>query len=239
MNLSTVVTRIKLKLGLLAIATPIENLDETIVTILQDITRPVFSLYAPFREKIVLKTCDLELMEKTAEYEKYLLPDFKTKKLIYVIDVTYDSSMLSGLGSYGAMPMLQGDMLTQLLMSNAAKNVGNLFVPKITFHYEHPRTLYLYNMYSSSKIVIELGFEHDKSLASIPESASESFMDLALLDVKENLYPTVKQYTDIQTAIGNINFKLDSWENAESERKELLSRWDDLYHLDQKVLYYT
>lgn len=239
MNLSTVITRLKLKLGLLAISTPIENLDETIETILKEITIPVFSLYLPFKEKIVLKTCDLELMEKTAEYEKYLLPDFKTRKLLYVIDVYYDSSMLSGLGSYGAMPMLQGDMISQLLMSNAAKNVGNLFVPKMTFYYEHPRTLYLYNMYSSSKIVMELGFEHDKSLASIPETASESFMELALLDLKDNLYPTIKQYTDIQTAVGNISFKMDNWENAESDRKELLSRWDDMYHMDHKVLYYT
>ncbi len=239
MNLSTVVTRIKLKLGLLAIATPIENLDETIVTIINDITIPVFSIYLPLKEKMVLKTMDLELLEKTAEYEKYLLPDFRTRKLLYVHDVYYDSSMLSGLGSYGAMPMLQGDIISQLMMSNAAKNVGNLFVPKITFHYEHPRTLYLYNMYSSSKIVIELGFQHDKSLASIPDTASESFMDLALLDVKENLYPIVKQYTEIQTAIGTINFKLDGWENAESERKELLNRWDDTYHMDHKNLYYT
>lgn len=239
MNLSTVVTRLKLKLGLLAISTPIENLDETIVTILDTVTLPVFSLYAPMKEKIVLKTSDMELQEKTAEYEKYLLPDFKTKKLIYVLDVYYDSGMLSGLGSYGVMPMLQGDLISQMMISNAAKNVGNLFVPKITFHYEHPRTLYLYSMYSSSKIVLELGFEHDKSLASIPDTASESFMELALLDLKDNLYPTIKQYTEIQTAIGNINFKLDSWENAENDRKELLNRWDDVYHMDQKVLYYT
>ena len=239
MNISTVVTRIKLKLGLLAIATPIENLDETILDIINNITLPVFSIYLPLREKIVLHTMNLDLLEKTAEYEKYLLPDFRTRKLLYVFDVYYDSSMLSGLGSYGAMPMLQGDIISQLLISNAAKNVGNLFVPKITFHYEHPRTLYLYNMYSSSKVVLELGFQHDKSLASIPDTASESFMELALLDVKENLYPTVKQYTEIQTAVGNINFKLDGWENAESDRKELLNKWDDVYHLDHKNLYYT
>jgi hypothetical protein len=64
-------------------------------------------------------------------------------------------------------------------------------------------------------------------------------MELALLDLKDNLYPTIKQYTDIQTAVGNISFKMDNWENAESDRKELLSRWDDTYHMDHKVLYYT
>ena len=26
--------------------------------------------------------------------------------------------------------------------------------------------------------------------------------------------------------------KIDDWQNAESERKELLNQWDDSYHLD-------
>ena len=45
MNLSTFVTRIKLKLGLINIATPFENLDQVIMDILRDITIPTFSIY--------------------------------------------------------------------------------------------------------------------------------------------------------------------------------------------------
>jgi len=45
MNLSSIVTRIKLKLGLINLATPFPNMDETIQTIIQEITLPVFSLY--------------------------------------------------------------------------------------------------------------------------------------------------------------------------------------------------
>lgn len=239
MNLSTVTTRIKLKLGLFNIATPFKNLDETINEILMNITVPVFSLYNPARETLTLRTTDLELLEKTAEYEKYLLPEFTTRKLIYVIDVRYDSGQLSGLGSYGAIPAFDGTLITQMMLSNVGAQLMNQVIPKMTFKYEAPRVLYLYNIYSATKVVMELGFEHDKSLASIPETAAESFMELALLDVKENLYPTVKQYTEINTALANINLKLDDWQQAESDRKELINRWDDSYHLDFQSFYYA
>jgi hypothetical protein len=102
-----------------------------------------------------------------------------------------------------------------------------------------PRELLLYNVYSYTKVVLELGFQHDKSLITIPESASESFFKLALLDVMDNLYPTVKQYSEIQTAIGTINLRLDEWQNASDKRDELLREWDDTFHLDHKPIYYA
>lgn len=239
MNLSSIVTRIKLKLGLLNIATPFENLDDTIVTIIQDITVPVFSIYNPVKYTWRVNMNDLELLEKTETYEKYLLPEFNNNRLIYVFDVNYDTSILAGLGYYGGgMPLMEGNLVNQAMMANAGAAVMNTMIPKLTHHFEAPRTLFIYNAYSSSKLVIELGFEHDKTLASIPETCREEFLKLALLDVKENLYPSLKQYTEIQTAIGNINLKLDDWANAENDRKELIDKWDDTYHLDFRPIYY-
>ena len=183
---------------------------------------------------------DLELLEKTDSYEKYLLPEFSNRNLIYVFDVNYDTSILAGLGYYGGgMPLMEGNLVNQAMMANAGALVMNTMIPKLTFKFEAPRTLYVYNAYSCSKLVIELGFEHDKTLASIPETAREEFLKLALLDVKENLYPTLKQYTEINTAIGNINLKLDDWASAEQDRKELIDKWDDVYHLDFRPVYYA
>ncbi len=239
MNMSNIITRIKLSLGLMAIATPFENIDETILTILQDITIPDFSLYNPCRDRLQLKTSDLERLEKTDQYEVYLLPDFKNRKLLYVFDVTYDDSCLSGLGYYGGgMPLMTGNVINQTMLANAGAHLISTMMPKMTFKFEYPRKLYLYNIYSSSSIVLDLGFEHDKSLASIPETCRDSFIQLAMLDVKSNLYPTLKMYSELNTAIGNINLKLDEWSNAESARDELINRWADTYHLDMTPLYY-
>lgn len=233
MNLSEVMTRIKYKLGIMNIAAPVRNLDGMIATIIKDITVPDFSIYQPDRFTARLDLHSLEKIEDTNSYETYLLPEFQSKKLIYVFQVYYDDSTLSGFGHYGgALPMMGGNMIGQILMSNAAASMYSVMMPKMTFQYMHPRRLRIYNQYSESKVVVDMGFQHDVSLASIPESCRTSFMELALLDVKENLYPIFRSYANLSTAYGNIDLKIDSWENAEAERRDLINRWDDMYHLD-------
>jgi hypothetical protein len=229
-----------MKLGLVNIITPIEDMDGTIVQILQDITIPVFSIYQPYKETIHLNMQNLELIERLDISEKYSLPDFKTRKLLYVFDVRYESSMAAGLGFWGGgIPLSAGSTVEAMLLKNACANVMNLMIPKITFNFTPPREIELFHAYYSSALEFDFGFEHDKTLASIPETARESFLELALLDVKENLYPTLKNYSEIQTAIGTINLKIDDWANAEDQRKELINRWDDSYHLDFQPFYWA
>lgn len=233
MNLSDVMTRIKYKLGIMNIASPVRNLDGMIATIIKDITVPDFSIYYPDRFTAKFNLNDLEQIERTNSYETYLLPDFQNKKILYVFQVYYDDSTLSGFGHYGgALPMIGGNMIGQILISNAASSMYSVMMPKLTFEYTHPRKLKIFNQYSESNIVVDLGFQHDVSLASIPDTCRTSFMELALLDVKENLYPIFKSYSNLSTAYGNIDLKIDNWESAESERRELIQKWDDTYHLD-------
>lgn len=239
MILSNIITRIKLKLGIINIATPFDNLDGVITDIIKDITVPVFSIYQPCKESMYVMTNELTRIEKEDQSETFLLPEFKGRNLLEVIDVTYDDSSLSGLGYYGGgMPLTTGNLIQQAMLANAGAQMTSLIYPKISFHYEHPRKLTIYNSWSSAKLKLTLAFEHDKSLASIPETARESFLKLALLDVKENLYPTLKQYSQINSAYGNIDLKIDDWANAESERNELINQWDDTYHLDRQPMYY-
>lgn len=239
MNLSNIVTRIKYKVGLINIATPFEDLDGMIVDIIQKITVPVFSIYCPYKTRMAVDINDFEVVEKQNNYRKVLLPLFHDRKLLYVYDVNYDESVMSGLGFYaGGYPVMTANAIQELAISNASAPLMNYIIPKITFKFEPPRLLTIYNIYSSAKMILYLGFEHDGSLATIPETAREEFLQLALLDVKENLYPTLKQYTELNTAIGNINLKLDDWQNAESERKDLLEKWNDTYHLDFQPMYY-
>ena len=240
MNLSQLMTRIKFKLGIMNIASPVRNLDGMISTIIKDITVPDFSVFYPDKFKIKLDLKELERLEHTNSYDTYVLPDFTNKKILYVFNVYYDDSTLSGFGHYGGtLPMIGGNMINQVIMSNAASNMYSLMMPKMTFEYIHPRRIKIYNQYSESKLVFELGFQHDVSLASIPETCRTSFYELALLDVKENLYPIFKNYTNLSTVYGNVDLKIDTWESAESERKELIEKWSDSYHLDMTPMYYA
>jgi len=238
MNITEVMFRIKTKLGLVNLASPIENLDNMILEIIDDIVVPEFSIYCPYIEPFICRTNDLECLIKTNEYEEFLLPDFKTRKLIRVDDINYDTGELSGLGAFGTMPLMQGDLVNQLLLSNAGQQLNNMMIPKLTFKYIHPRRVRIYQIYSHTKLVFDLAFEHDKSLASIPETARDSFMTLAIIEVKYRLYDTIKQYTEIHSAIGDINFKIDDWANAEQQRDDLISKWDDTYQFDLTPMYF-
>ena len=42
----------------------------------------------------------------------------------------------------------------------------------------------------------------------------------------------MRYYTTVQTAFGQMDLKIDAWENAEADRNDLLNQWDENYHLD-------
>lgn len=234
MNISQLLTRIKIACGLYTIALPFENADEAMKDVIENITLRTFSTYCPYYETFRFDLTNLEKIEKNANYESYLLPDiFSQRELLFVRDVYYDESDISALGYWGSgIPILHHNMVQQGMLSNAGMALSNKMIPKLTFKYEHPRKVTLYNVFSSCKLVFELAFIHDKSLATISPTMEESFFNLALLDIKDMLYQTLKHYNDIQSAYGQISLKMDEWSQAASERRDLIMQWEEDYHMD-------
>ena len=240
MNMSLILSRIKSTLGLYAFSLPFENVDDVLTEVITNITIPVFSIYCPLREKFATDLRDLECLEKHGNYETYLLPEWKTKQIIMVEDVNYDESLLNGIGNWGGViPVATTNISSQIMLANASSQLSRHMIPKLTFEYMHPRKVRLFNVYTSCKMIFDLCCQHHPSLASIPQSASESFYQLALLDVKMMLYNTMKHYNEMETAYGRVNLKIDDWSNAEQERADLLGRWDDSYHMDLTNFYYA
>ena len=79
---------------------------------------------------------------------------------------------------------------------------------------------------------------HHPSLGSIPDTAQESFYQLALLDVKSYLYNVMKHYNQINSVHGTIDLKIDEWQNAAEQRLDLISKWDDSFHEDRQSIYW-
>jgi hypothetical protein len=232
--MSQLISRIKINCGLYAIALPFENPDEMMRDVIQNITLRTFSTYCPYYETFRFDVNSLERIEKNANYETYLLPDiFSQRELLFVRDVRYDESDISGLGYWGGgVPLLHGNMINQAMLSNAGLSLTNKMVPRLTFKYEHPRKVTLYNVLASCKVVFDLALMHDKELASITPTEEESFFQLAVLDVEDALYQTMKHYAELNTVYGNVNLKLDEWSQAKDLRKALVDDWDSLYHMD-------
>lgn len=238
-NLSSAITRIKLKLGLNAIVTPFPELNNVIKEIITTITIPVFSQYCPQKETVPINTKDLRIAHKGQNMTEYFLPNWK-KECLEITDVRYSETEVAGLGFYtGHFPLFENGLMGAYMLSNVTSQLMQQMIPKFTFKYiKKGHRLQLYNAYYNSEMYLDINFVHDTSLASIPPTAVESFMQLALLDVKENLYPTLKAFNQIESAYGRIDLKIDNWENAEQERKELIDKWDDVYHLDYDQPFY-
>ncbi len=240
MNMSILITRIKMNLGIYSISLPVKDIDGMIMKIIEDITIPVYSIYHPFEDRVYLDLNRLKRLERTASFQTFLLPEFSNKKLLYVKDVKYDDRSLAGMGYWGGtIPYMHGNMANQAILSNAGAHLVAQMLPKLTFEFKHPRTLRVYNLIASHKVIVDLAFEHDKSLQSLQPTSEISFFDLALLDVKANLYPTVKHYNGIETAYGRVDLHIDDWANAEEQRKEMLREWDETYHLDMAQLIFV
>lgn len=243
MNTARFFRRLKRDIGLYGIALPIENLDQYIVDIVEDTTLPVFSIYQP-RYEIVL--CDSSTFTRAdttrgEDCQLYLLPDslFAGREVLFVRDIEYASDLnnqytgdyRTTVNSYGIATGAK--YLEELMLANANKPIVDMMINRVTFHYEYPRQVYVYDALMSSRLKLTLACEHDTSLQSIPPTAAESFMDLAVLDVEAGLYNIVKPYAEISGAYDHIELKIDDWLNAKDKRKDLLSNWDEVYLLDQ------
>ena len=234
MNMNRIVRRIKRDIGIYGIALPIDNLDQLILDILIDTTLPVFSIYYPNEEWYPLdgvRPQPREFAQNRADL--YVLPEFSGRKLLYVKQVTYNEPHLcSNYNPVAAAINSPFDPFQSIVTANVGKNIIDGMVNSITFDYQHPRKLYVYDAMVSARLTALLAFEHDRSFTSINPTCEESFFTLADLDVKAGLYPTIKHYNGLETALGRIELQIEDWQNASSERKDLISNWDENYLLD-------
>lgn len=101
-----------------------------------------------------------------------------------------------------------------------------------------PDKMYVYNGWTGGDYVVTLSMTHDISLSTIPPTAMSSFRELATLDLKAYLYNQLSRKDNLDVGIGNINLKIDRWESAESDMRELLRSWDETSSLSVDSINY-
>lgn len=242
LNMSHLITKIKMRMGIYGISIPIDDPNGYLRETIELITIPTFSVYQPYYDHLYVSTNELQKAERYrddgVDRTYYILPTFNTRKLIGVADVKYsDTGTLnySGVAGYaltGLLPYNNSSLLQQAMLTNVTSQLYSNMYPRLTFDFIEPSTLVLYNQIVSNSLDITLAFEHHKSLATIPQTAEPSFFELALCDCMINFYQIAKHWGTIETSIGNINLNIDDWAQAEDRRKSLLEEWDNTYHLD-------
>jgi len=233
MNISELLTSIKMDLGIYGLSLPFENENKVLYDTIKLRTIKTFSQFQPHIMRIPLNLDELNCLSSNYQESVYEIPDvFGNRRIMYIRRVEPRNKML---GNGYVSPIFDDsmDVYNSVMMAQAGANLLSSVTPPFTFKFQGPNLLYLYNMSTmATEIFVEFALEHAENLVTIPNTAWESFYELALLDIKRFLYGAMRHYNEIQTAYGTVSLKIDEWANAEQERKDLLEKWRDVYHLD-------
>lgn len=240
MNTSQLLTAIKMDLGVYGLRLPFDNPDQSIMDVIKLKTLKTFSSFYPQVVKLTLNLAtELECLKEEYTESVYIIPEdmFGGREIMYIRNIHLKNKLL---GNGYIAPIFDGTIETYnaLMMTQANANLASVAAPAITFKFEPPNKMYLYNVATAyGEIDVEFGIEHAENLSTIPQTAWESFYELALIDVKRFMYNTMKHYSELQTAYGTINLKIDDWASAESDRKEIIERLKDIYHLETEQFF--
>ena len=232
MNMSELITTLKINTGSYVRPLPIENIDKVLEDIITVKTLPTFSVFCPDIQQVYYNINELEIVNQAYEESTYLFPDvYNKKKILFIKSAKYKDTGLGGTSIYYGHQVTTGNLVQQAMIMNANAALSSSLVPKMTFKFIPPRTVTLYNTFKCSTVIFELALTHS-NVNSIPETARESLIRLATLDIKAFLYNTLKLVPEITTAQGQMNLKIDEWSSAESDRDALIKEWEAVDHID-------
>ena len=238
MNISRAISHIKMQLGLYNITLPFKDeisgqtipTENVIRDVLTTATIPVYSEFVPWIREGTINVKQLKVVDKHSGI--YMLPAFLTLTPVkYVSDVSLPFHNTRGTygdiaPAYGINRSVQGVITSQSYMM-----VAGQMRAEPSFEYLGENKIKLYG-YPKAELSFRVACEHEPNGESIEDSCYDSFMELAILDVKQLLYNTLKLYDGIPTAFGNINLKIEDYQSAEADRNALLDKWRDTFHLD-------
>ena len=228
--------RLKMDLGIYSITLPVSD-TELYQDVIVDTTIPEFSIYCPYEYEMLADLNELRISDRYRSDDsnlisnEYQIPDiFPNQRILGVNNIKpyIEFNGMTMTSNYETI-----DSYQTLATGQTLANLSSAMIPPQTFKFFPPNTFKIYNqVLYNNKVYIDLIYTHSPELFTIPESARSSFYKLALLDAKIYLWNQLRYYTTIQTAYGQMELKIDSWEGAESERNDLLKEWDENYHLD-------
>ena len=244
-NISKLITSIKMELGLVAMATPFDNLDELIREIIVVRTLPVFDELYPYIVPLQIDTNELDMVERRSESTIYRLPDVFGDAQIMMIthmEPIYDEDRYShdyntSLFSYGVTPCIYG--YQELMLAQAQANMLSSASKGATFKFLPPNMIEIFSGYAmGNNYRLSIALSHADNLSTLPATCYGSFLKLAAWDVKAYLYNTLIHYENLSTAYGQLSLNIDRWSDAESERRTLIEKWEQTYHLDLSNIYF-
>lgn len=238
MNISEVVTTLKTQNSLYGVTLPFVDevtkepipTENIIAGVLTKVTVPMYSQFVPWKREGDISVQQLKCIDERKGI--YMLPAFLTMTpVMYTIDVRLPDTNTRGTfgdiaPAYGIARSVQGVVTGQAYMM-----LVGLMRHEPTFHDLGYNKIQLLG-YPKTVLTFEVACRHLPNLESIEEGCYDSFMQLANLDLQEFLYNSLKKFKTIPSAHGQYEIDISDWQGAAGEKKELLERWRDVYHVD-------
>jgi len=234
LNMSSLLKRIKMDLGIYSIPLPFDNTDEMLADVIIEKTLRSFDVILP-----AVKTIEIDLKELETTYEDfqkktYILPEFFEHLgiiNIYSLDpvsAVYNANFYQGISPSTYFFNNSSSLYNEMMLGQVGYDLISQAAPAFTFEFEYPNILTIYNLNSySDRIRVKFGYQHPANLSTIKETSQDAFIELAKLDIKAFLYNNLKYYDNISTAFANLNLMLDQWADAESQRAELYREYSE------------
>ena len=244
MNISDVITDIKMALSLQTIALPYNEPTEKVIE--QIIKRSVrtFSQFKPWNRECYQAIRNLQ---SPGDYEKkmniYFLPNVITRTPVLYTEAVLSSSQYQdtevatnaftigtpfvAFGSYYPQD-IENAVLTGAAINKYAGVTSRTPTSKWLGH----NKVQLFDFPKDAVVKFTAHCVHDYSLETIEDSCYESFLTLAILDVKISIYNTLKNMNNVGSAFKEIQLRIDDWSGAESARESLINQWTNTFHWD-------
>lgn len=229
-TISSFLTQIKEDIGIKDLPMPVDDAD--LVRRIQTSALTQFSIYYPEIVQVFLtaKNAIDEQYRSLTGGVLYEIPQKyyqdRTIMGVYYLDTaavgSVDSTYLPNIALGGA-----DSILSSIADIQMASGLGSMIAHAPTYKFVPPNKVWIYNGWTYGSYIIDIGLSHDISLTTIPPTAMDSFRQLATLDIEEYLYNILKRKENLDLGIGNITLKIENWENAADQKKELLERWSE------------
>jgi hypothetical protein len=213
MNPTMVLQSIEKNLG--ATIQVLELTPDEIMRIVEQETLPTYSKYYPYFTKITIDPKTDKVPNRISTY--YMKSDLEILGVSKLLVENY----MGGNGLPTVAPYFTNPVDRQIIA-----DATSMYYQPFTFDFESPNIVTLFpKTHFFGKFMLEIKCVHPSSMATIPLSMRDEFLEMALYDVRIALYPIRDRFKNINTTFGSIELFMDKLDSAYDDKKTLLEKW--------------
>lgn len=247
MNISDVIGDIKKRLSLETIALPYTQPIETVLTDIIQTSVRTFSQFKPWEREGYCHIKDLRSPDDMSKKMNiYILPEDLTRTHVreaeaYMASSQYQdmeattNAFTSGTPFVGFGAYYPQDIMNATVTGAAINKYAGVTSRPQTSRWLGFNKIQLFDFPGDAFIRFVVKCDH-ASVETIPDSCRESFMDLAILDVKASIYNALKNMNNTGGAFKETQVRIDDWSGAEDARNALVEKWTNTFHFDDPDL---